>query len=100
MSLDLTQKQLAERCGLALGTIQQYEAGKRFPKELRKISEALECEEAFLLGAVKLLNNTTNINCDENEIVLIGNFRKLNDEGKEQAMQQVYNLTKIEDYTI
>lgn len=39
----ITQKQLAERCGLATGTIQQYESGKRKPKieNLYKIAVAL-----------------------------------------------------------
>lgn len=38
-----TQKQLAEKCGVATGTIQQYELNKREPRQeqLRKIAEAL-----------------------------------------------------------
>ena len=31
-SADLTQKQLAQKCGYATGTIQQYELGKRSPR--------------------------------------------------------------------
>lgn len=40
----LTQKQLAEKCGLATGTIQQYELNKRKlrPEQLEKIANALE----------------------------------------------------------
>ncbi len=39
----MTQKQLAEKAGTAVGTIQQYELGKRQPrlKQLQSISEAL-----------------------------------------------------------
>lgn len=38
-----TQKQLAEKCGMATGTIQQYELGKREPKQeqLQKIADAM-----------------------------------------------------------
>lgn len=41
-----TQKQLAEKCGVATGTIQQYELNKREPRQeqLRKIADALEVE--------------------------------------------------------
>ncbi len=41
-----TQKQLAEKCGMATGTIQQYELNKREPRQeqLRKIADALEVE--------------------------------------------------------
>ena len=43
-SKGLTQKQLAERIGVATGTIQQYELGKRQPKleTLDKIAKSLD----------------------------------------------------------
>ncbi len=43
---NMTQKQLAAQTGLAVITIQQYEAGKYVPKieALKKIAVALECE--------------------------------------------------------
>lgn len=42
----MTQKQLAEKTGLAVITIQQYEAGKYLPKhdKLVKLAIALECK--------------------------------------------------------
>lgn len=41
--IGLTQKKLGEYCGLATGTIQQYELGKRQPRleQLQKIANAL-----------------------------------------------------------
>lgn len=41
---DITQQQLAELCGLATGTIQQYELNKRNPKieQVAKIANALD----------------------------------------------------------
>lgn len=45
LAAGLTQKELAERAGLATGTVQQYELGKRRPnyEALNKIEDAL-CE--------------------------------------------------------
>lgn len=45
-----TQKQLAEKCGMATGTIQQYELNKREPRQeqLRKIANALDVSIDYL----------------------------------------------------
>lgn len=47
----LTQKQLAEKCGMATGTIQQYELNKREPrqKQLQKIANALDVNIDYLI---------------------------------------------------
>lgn len=51
----LTQKQLAEKIGVATGTVQQYELGKRRPKpeHLQRISAVLDVPLDELLGYVK-----------------------------------------------
>lgn len=51
----LTQKQLAEKIGSAVGTIQQYELGKRRPKpeQMQRIAEVLGTSTEELLGYVK-----------------------------------------------
>ena len=48
----LTQKELAQRLGLATGTIQQYELNKRQPRteQLREIADALGVTLGYLLG--------------------------------------------------
>ena len=48
----LTQKELAQRLGLATGTIQQYELNKRQPRteQLREIADALDVTLGYLLG--------------------------------------------------
>ena len=53
----LTQKQLGERVGLATGTIQQYELGKREPKveTLQKIASALNVFITDLTGDVNTI---------------------------------------------
>lgn len=51
----LTQKELGELAGVATGTIQQYELGKRQPRieQLEKIATALNVPVADLLGTVQ-----------------------------------------------
>ena len=54
----LTQKELAEMCGIATGTIQQYELNKREPKAriLEKISTALNVPlETLLLDKYEVI---------------------------------------------
>lgn len=48
----LSQKQLAERSGLSLRTVQKLEAGMQPPalESLRKLSDGLECSADFLIG--------------------------------------------------
>lgn len=48
---NLTQKQLAQKCGYATGTIQQYELGKRSPRypQLLDIADALNVPVSALL---------------------------------------------------
>lgn len=48
----LTQKALAQKCGLATGTIQQYELDKRIPKNkeiVEKIADTLGISGVYLL---------------------------------------------------
>ena len=50
--MGMTQKELAEKCNLATGTIQQYELDKRSPKNkdiLKKLGEALNVSVIYLL---------------------------------------------------
>ena len=48
----LTQKELAQKCGMADSAIRKYESGKIFPKmeTFGKISDALELPVSFFLG--------------------------------------------------
>lgn len=48
----LTQKQLAEKTGLAIVTIQQYERNLRQPRieNIKKIAEVLDVSPAYLMG--------------------------------------------------
>lgn len=45
----LTQEQLAQKCGVATVTIRQYESGKRNPKNIEKICNALNITQVELI---------------------------------------------------
>lgn len=79
----ITQRELAEKCNCATGTIQQYELGKRQPRleQLQKISDALEISLSNLIG-----NNYNDISeksfqltavTKEREIALKDNLQKI-----------------------
>lgn len=138
---NLTQKQLAEKSGLAIITIQQYEAGKYEPKKdsLYKLRKAFDCniyeildkpfetpdtsmddfEEIEGLDSVliqknlppetkekikqqflKNSTNTSNQSLNLFEKKLLGNYRLLNEKGKEEANKRVEELTELPRYTM
>lgn len=109
-----TQKNLAEKCGLAVGTIQQYELGKREPKMemLIKIVNALGISIDILLGYPQSDISTlplNDMNKDEinpemykiidDEIPLLKSYRNLNKTGRMKALERVEELTEIKKYT-
>ena len=111
-----TQRELAEKCGLAVGTIQQYELGKREPRMgiLQKISVVLDVNINQLLGHTSYSpfpysDGTTwemveELPWDEthvfpNEIELIISFRSLNSLGQVKAIERVKELKEIKRYT-
>lgn len=109
----MTQKKLAEESGLAVITIQQYEAGKYEPKKdsLDKLKTALRChiyeltdkpfttipgdERPFISIDDLSLSLHTN---DVKEFDLLSNYRNLNLTGKEEALKRVSELTEIPKY--
>ena len=114
----LTQKQLAEKTGIAVITIQNYEAGKYEPKNqnLRKLAAILDPTGERLLGedlpfnlvdlsASETIHSTSPVRTvsdfglDLNEHKLIDDYRLLNKSGKEEAIKRVEELTEIMKYT-
>lgn len=123
-----TQKQLAEKCGMAESTLRQYEIGYRNPKleTLHKIANALDisiillvegCENKYplsgkdfqldlynsMMNAEKILDEleaqkATRMSNTE-DIHLLNDFRKLNNFGKKEARKRVQELTEIKRYT-
>lgn len=122
--LGYTQKELADKCEVAEITIRQYETGKRQPKSkiLYKIAAVLGLNFDKLLGGIQSFDSgesfrkewnriSENIDessdsltivhkvaLDENEMKILDHFQKLNDLGKNKAIEQVELLTKIPEY--
>lgn len=115
----LTQRELAEKCGIATGTVQQYELGKRQPRvnQLVKISEALNISLLCLLGDDELdelkkphMVNGKAMFIDHDFIEahrsfaasyrdrMIAAFDLLNETGQEIAAERVEALSQISAY--
>lgn len=122
--LGYTQKELADRCGVAEITIRQYETGKRQPKIkiLYKIATVLGLDFDQLLGGIESFDSAEDfrrewkkrienidestdtltiihkIDFDGNDVKILDSFHKLNHLGKNKAIEQVELLTKIPEY--
>ncbi|MDB2176080.1 helix-turn-helix domain-containing protein [Blautia wexlerae] len=107
----LTQKELAQKTGLSIASIQGYEQGKYKPKieQLKKIATALN------VSIYDLVQFTTGPNCTDRELkIALANdsksvqrlledriiyaYKKLNSEGQDKAIELVELLTKIPEY--
>lgn len=125
----LTQKELAAKSGLAIGTIQQYENGKRIPisKNAKIISDILGIDLDYMMSVIfeqyykdpdfKLLYGTEatkafkremreqNVSSSKNRThkektqVLLDHYNKLNELGKDKAIERVGELTELKKYT-
>lgn len=95
----LTQKQLAEKMGVTISFVSQYENGYRTPKPetLEKFSSALGTV-IFNSEENNIYQNPSKNIPEHEELALIDNFRKLNATGKQEALKRVQELTEIERY--
>lgn len=124
----LTQKELAEKLGVATGTVQQWELGTRFPRVsmLKEIENTLKIalvpsdveeeknrdREKKMLDAWKAaeLKAGKKLSFDEamsyykidvaTTIRLEMAIQKLNDEGRKVALERIEELTLIDKYTL
>lgn len=110
----LTQKQLAEQVGIATGTLQQYELGKREPRfeQLTKIANVLNTDEADFYGKdawLLIIQGHADVHHtysqmgysftqEEKELVRI--FSQLNRSGKNTALERIRELTELSKYVI
>ncbi|NCC16342.1 MAG: XRE family transcriptional regulator [Clostridia bacterium] len=107
----MTQAQLAEKVGVAPGTIQQYELGKRTPGHttLEKIAEKLKIDVVSLkvseeeikaildaeIAETKLFLQREN---GRERIYLLECFSKLNRTGKNKALDYIEDLLEQPKY--
>lgn len=107
----LTQKQLAEKCGMYESQIRKYETGKANPKieTLQKIADALEVPIIELRDDLDLFGERVINYFDfqrqiieeaiKDEELLLDDYRILNTAGKAEARKRIQELTEIKRYT-
>ena len=105
----MTQKDLARKIKLSVGTIQQYELGKRNPsyETLEKIANALGTTQPYLLG----WDDIAKVTIDQNGDTIIDPLYKkqlkkierafdiLNVYGRDEVVNFAFDLTKVGRYT-
>lgn len=106
----MTQKELAEKCGMADSAIRKYESGKVIPKiETRKrIATALNITTGDLMSSLELmsenfsnsLNKAVEMIKDnaEKDNKLLAVYHSMNDRGQEKAFGVIEDLAKIPEY--
>lgn len=105
-----TQKQLAQKCSMYESQIRKYETGKIHPKieTLQKIANALQVSVNSLRSDSELeMDFLTKYMCKSFDATieslniehkLISDYRSLNAQGRQKAIEQVELLTKIPEY--
>lgn len=99
----MTQKELAEKCGMADSAIRKYESGKVVPKldTIAKIARAMglyagDLVDAGQWGQVQLGADSETASAAESQ--LLSHFRTLNDNGQTVAVERVQELAQIPAY--
>lgn len=102
-SLGLTLEDVGNLVGVTKSTVRKWETGDIENMKRDKIillANALKVSPMFIMGLDNKMNeekyNETNIKEDK----LLKNFNKLNDLGKDKAMDNIQDLTQIDKYTI
>ena len=99
----MTQKELAEKCGMADSAIRKYESGKVVPKldTIAKIARAMglyagDLVDAGQWGQVQPGADSETASAAESQ--LLSHFRNLNDNGQTVAVERVQELAQIPAY--
>ena len=112
---NITQKQLAERSGLSVTSIQYYECGKFKPKveQVERLAEALEVSPVEIMG-FNYCDSTINVRQIANEaaaldsigsaygeqaVSVLIDYLSLNDTGRRKAAEYIADLTEQSKYT-
>lgn len=104
----MTQKQVADACGMADSAIRKYESGIQTPKldTIRRIAKALGVEWNDLVPADEQAETVIHhmkdklgaLNCLDDR--LMNAFHKLNAEGQQKAVERLEELTEIPKYQV
>lgn len=103
IELKLSYQDLANKTGLSKSTLQRYETGsiRNIPLDkLEILANALEVSPMWIIGYDIPIEkeNSNNINLDDKTTLLLNSFNKLNDEGKNEAIKRVDELTELSKY--
>lgn len=103
IELKLSYQDLANKTGLSKSTLQRYETGsiRNIPLDkLEILANALEVSPMWIIGYDIPTEKeiSTNINLDDKTTLLLNSFNKLNDEGKNEAIKRVDELTELNKY--
>lgn len=99
---NMKQADLVEKTKIGKSSISTYISGAYEPKQrnIYKIAKALDVNEAWLMGydvpMEREASNTVNSNDKDN--ILLNSFNKLNEEGKNEAIKRVQELTELSKY--
>lgn len=99
---NMKQADLVEKTKIGKSSISTYISGAYEPKQrnIYKIAKALDVNEAWLMGYdVPMERETSNtINSNDKDNILLNSFNKLNEEGKNEAIKRVQELTELSKY--
>ncbi len=96
-----TLEDLAQKVGTSRQTIQRYESGviSNIPFDrIEKIADALGTTPAFLTGWKEDVIDAVPNKSEEKEQKLIDFFQKLNDEGMDETLKRIEELTLLDKY--
>ncbi|WP_243238901.1 helix-turn-helix domain-containing protein [Clostridium botulinum] len=103
--LMLSYQDLADKTGLSKSTLQRYETGsiKNMPLDkLGILAKALNVSPAYLMGWEESLkhNGKKNNSLNDKEELLLDNFNKLNDLGKDKVITYTKDLLDNSKYSL
>lgn len=102
---NMKQSELVEKTQIGKSSISTYISGAYEPKQrnIYKIAEALDVNEAWLMGhdvPMDRISTVNKLDITKEELTLLNNYNKLNDLGKREANKRVSELTEISKYTL
>lgn len=99
---NMKQADLVEKTKIGKSSISTYISGAYEPKQrnIYKIAKALDVNEAWLMGYDVPMEraNSNNTNLNDKATILLDSFNNLNDEGKDEAIKRVKELTELSKY--
>lgn len=103
IELKLSYQDLANKTGLSKSTLQRYETGsiRNIPLDkLEILANALEVSPMWIIGYDLPIEreSSNNVNPDSKDNILLNNFNMLNEEGKDEAIKRVQELTELSKY--